>query len=383
MPPLRRARAWSPWALSLVAHLALGLVALATRAPETLPPPAPPPPIEWRFVEAPSSQQPAAATTPAPATRHETAPPAPSGRRPGSLPPTPGPAPQPGPSEPVAGPSPEPQVVGEPGTPGEGPRAPAPLRATELLAGASNLATRGAAEGWLAPSPGTGRAPRDTWGANRCTTDECVAAIARAPTEGLLAGTARDHRPAGATENDRHASRRVLEGLDLVREVPNLGSSVRSAPMVTVAGQRREMRVTESGVAEEFDQRHGSSFAGMTLGARTSDLRYHLLAVELEVEQSPSGQIERLEISRASGQPRLDRAAERALREALDELPLRTDRRRWSRWRLEVSDAVTGPSLLNGNEGWTVFADRSDGVALRARMRVIAQRLLGAVDAGA
>lgn len=268
------------------------------------------------------------------------------------------------------------------------PAQPAPtpsLRAADILRASSDATLRGASEGWvLPPSPSASRGPRDIFGGGRgpCTTPECLAAIASAPAREGLAANPRDHRPAGAGRADSATARRSVEGLDLVRSVPGIGRAVARAPMHTVPGQRRTVGGGEGGVAEEFDMRHGSSFAGMTFGATTPDLRYHLLRVELEVVQDPAGGVRSIRVSHPSGFDALDVVATRALREALGENSWSAGTTRWSRWSLEVSDAVTSTPFAN-NDGWTVYSEPSDGTRVRVRMRVIAQRVMDARDAGA
>jgi len=192
------------------------------------------------------------------------------------------------------------------------------LTASELLRGGESLAVRGATEGWMAPAP-VARPARTDWGAggNRCVGEACIAERALAPTRAGLAETARDHRPAGAGHADARTARRAIEELDLVRSVAGLGRAIQRAPTVTIPGQRRTVGGGEAAVAEAFDQRQQTSFAGMTFAATTSDRTYHQLAVELEVDQSPEGDIQALRVSRGSGLAPLDAAAERALRAAL------------------------------------------------------------------
>jgi len=273
----------------------------------------------------------------------------------------------------------------------QGPAIPAPaqpapsLRAADILRASSDATLRGASEGWvLPPAPSAGHGSRDIFGrpGGPCTTPECLAAIASAPAREGLAANPRDHRPAGSGRADPATARRTIEGLDLVRAVPGIGRAVARAPMHTVPGQRRTVGGGEGGVAEEFDMRHGSSFSGMTFGASTPDLRYHLLRVELEVVQEPAGGVRSIRVSRPSGFDALDLAATRALREALGESSWSAGTARWSRWSLEVSDAVTSTPFAN-NDGWTVLGEPSDGTRVRVRMRVIAQRVMDARDAGA
>lgn len=362
----------APTAPAVTADLAP--VELAVLAP-------PPPPETPEATPPPSAPTPPPATPPPPAAaarstvRNAPAPhPAPTAT--GT--PSPGPVGPPGeaPTPPTATPSPGPSVT-----------APAPrvLTATELLRGGESLATRGAAEGWMAPTA-VARPERSDWGTGgrRCEGEACIAERALAPTRAGLAETARDHRPAGSGQADARTGRRALEELDLVRSVAGLGRAVERAPVVTIPGQRRTVGGGEAAVAEAFDQRHQSSFAGMTYGATTAARSYHLLAVELDVEQSPDGDIRALRVSRASGLAPLDAAAERALRAALGASDWTAGAARWSRWRIEVSNAAGANTPFSGNEGWTVLDTPSDGVRLRARVRMLAQRVTGAArDGGA
>lgn len=244
---------------------------------------------------------------------------------------------------------------------------------------------RGASEGWVIPPPAAStRGSRDVFGGGRgpCDTPECMREIAMAPVREGLAGTRRDDRPAGSGRADPLVARRTIEALDLVRSVRGIGPAVAAAPMHTVPGQRRAVPGVEGGIAEEFDQRHGAGFAGLTYGATTSSLRYHLLQVELEVEQDATGAVRALRVSRASGFQALDNAATRALREALGEADWHAQGARWSRWRLEVSEAVTSTPFAN-NDGWTVYGEASEGTRVRVRMRIVAQRVIPSRDAGA
>jgi hypothetical protein len=259
------------------------------------------------------------------------------------------------------------------------------LSAANILRASGDATLRGASEGWvIPPAAATTRGPRDIFGGARgpCDTPECMRAVAMAPVRDGLAATRRDDRPAGSGRADPAVARRAVEEMDLVRSVRGLGRAVAAAPMHTVPGQRRSVPGLEGGVAEEFDHRQGSTFAGMTMGATTSDLRYHLLRVELDVEQDAAGAVRSIQVSQASGFQSLDSVASRALREALGASDWRAPGARWSRWRLEVSDAVTNTPFAN-NDGWTVYSEPSDGTRVRVRMRVIAQRLIRAGDAGA
>lgn len=259
------------------------------------------------------------------------------------------------------------------------------LSAANILRASGDATLRGASEGWvIPPAAATTRGSRDIFGGTRgpCDTPECMRAVAMGPVRDGLAATRRDDRPAGSGRADPAVARRAVEEMDLVRSVRGLGRAVAAAPMHTVPGQRRSVPGVEGGVAEEFDHRQGSTFSGMTFGATTSDLRYHLLRVELDVEQDAAGAVRSIQVSQASGFQSLDSVASRALREALGTSDWRAPGARWSRWRLEVSDAVTNTPFAN-NDGWTVYSEPSDGTRVRVRMRVIAQRLIRAGDAGA
>jgi len=374
-------------AVSLALH-AGGAVFAAWFVPRHLPPPAPlveVPTVDLTVIDAPEPEaptppvaQPEAPTPPAPAPEQAAA--RVADRRDRAT--TNGPA--------VPGPAPTGTAGTEPPTtappnPTQGPAIPAPtpsLRATDILRASNDATLRGASEGWILPSP-TSRGPRDIFGGGRapCNTPECLRDIAMAPTREGLAANPRDHRPAGSGRADPAVARRVIEGLDLVRSVRGLGRAVAAAPMHTVPGQRRAVGSLEGGVAEEFDQRHGASFSGMTFGATTPDIRYHLLRVELDVEQDAAGGVRSIQVSQPSGFQSLDNVASRALREALGESDWHANGARWSRWRLEVSDAVTSTPFAN-NDGWTVYGEESDGTRVRVRMRVIAQRMLAGADAG-
>ncbi len=278
--------------------------------------------------------------------------------------------------EPVtAAPTPAPQ------TPAPTP-SPAPMRAADLLRASSSLAVTGASEGWLAPSPM--RAPdRNIFGGNATgepPSPERLREIAGGPTRAALADTVRDHRPAGSGAHDTFVARRALESFDPVREIPGLGAAVRRAPVVTIPGVQRAVPVGEGGVAENFDQAHGASFAGMTLNTRMPDLRYPCLRADLDVDQDAAGTIRAVRVANTSGMRAFDAAAERAMREAMPEHPWTAGQARSTRWRFEVSEAA-GVSLTNGNEGWTVLGHESDGTRVRVRVRMISQRVTG--DAGA
>ncbi len=257
---------------------------------------------------------------------------------------------------------------------------PAP-RAADLFRAASNLTVTGASEGWLQPAAAP-RPNRDLFGGNRTgepPSPEQLRAIAAGPTQQALAGSVRDHRPAGAGVHDRFVARRAMEHFNPVREVPGLGAGVRRAPEITSEGQVRNVSGGEGGVADNFDHTHGTSFASMTRAARTSDMRYRCLRTDLDIEQDASGAIRAVRVAHASGMRAFDDAAERALREAMPEHPWTPGTGRATRWRFEVSEAV-GLSVTNGDEGWTVLGTESDGVRVRVRVRMLSQRLLG--DAG-
>lgn len=346
---------------------ALPVVDLDVADPPAPPPPPPPPPTAPQ--PAPPTPQPVAAR----AVSREALPT--RNRAPDTAAPdTAAPEQTPQTTQPVA-----PQAV-----PNQQPNA-APLRAADILRASNDATLRGASEGWvLPPSAASTRGPRDIFGGGRgpCTTPECLRAIAMAPTTEGLAANPRDHRPAGAGRADRATARRAIESIDVVRSIPGIGRAVAQAPVHTVPGQRRTVGGGEGAVAEAFDQRMGSSFAGMTFGASTSDLRYRMLHVELEVEQEAAGGIRSIRVSRPSGFLPLDNAATRALREALGEGDWSAGAARWSRWRLEVSEAVTGTPFAN-NDDWVVYNEASDGTRVRVRMRLVAQRILGGGDAGA
>lgn len=374
-----------PWIASGALHLAGALVAARLRHHD--PPPAvvddvravdldlvapdPPPPAPVAPPESPPSPPPPP-PSPRSAARADSTPR--STRAPGPPDPTPPGPVVPGPAVPAPAPA--------PAIPTPGPPTPS-LRAADILRASNDATLRGASEGWVLP-PATSRGPRDIFGGGRgpCTTPECLAAIASAPTREGLAANPRDHRPAGSGRADSTAARRAIEGIDLVRSVRGIGRAVASAPVHTVPGQRRTVGAIEGGVAEEFDYRHGSSFSGMTFGASTSDLRYRLLRVELEVEQDAAGAIRSIRVSNPSGFQPLDLAATRALREALDDSSWRAGSARWTRWRLEVSEAVTGTPFAN-NDDWVVYGEPADGTRVRVRMRLVAQRVLPGGDAGA
>lgn len=205
--------------------------------------------------------------------------------------------------------------------------------------------------------------------------------IALGPARDALAGSVRDHRPAGSGAHDTFVARRALETFNPVREVPGLGTAVRTAPMVTVAGVQRAVPRGEGGVAENFDQAQGVSLAGMTLNTRMPDLRYRCLRADLDVDQDAAGAIRSVRVALPSGLRAFDVAAERAMREAMPEHPWTAGQARSSRWRFEVSEASAGPSFMSGNEGWTVLGTESDGMRVRVRVRMISQRLIS--DAGA
>lgn len=334
--------------------------------PEVPPPPAPEAPPE---VAPTTPEPPQAAARAAPARDRATAA-APRATAPGGEPTTAPPTPQP-----IA-----PQGPALPAPPTQAPS----LSAANILRASGNATLRGASEGWIVPpAAATTRGSRDIFGGARgpCTTPECLRALAMGPTREGLEATRRDDRPAGSGRADPAVARRAVEELDLVRSVSGIGRAVAAAPMHTVPGQRRDVPGVEGGIAEEFDQRHGAAFSGMTYGATTSSLRYHLLRVEIEVEQEASGEVRSLRVSQPSGFQPLDRAAAAALREALGAADWHAEGARWSRWRLEVSDAVTSTPFAN-NDGWTVYGEESGGTRVRVRMRVVAQRMIAARGAG-
>lgn len=329
------------------------------RAPEPEPPPAPtntPPP--------PAAAARVVATT-HPAMRTVTAEPAPS-------------------AAPSSAPSSAPPVTTN--TPPT--NTPPPLRAADILRASDDVAVRGAAERWLPPAAATSRPERNIYGpaagSGEANSAERLREVAAGPTREMLAGTVRDHRPTGSTEHDHAVSRRAMEEFNPVREIPNLGPAVHRAPMDHIAAQSRTVTTGEAMAAEEFDQRHGSSFAGMTYGTRLPEISYHVLKTELDVEQDATGAIRAVRVSRASGMRTFDDAAQRALRAAMPQDSWTAGRARWTRWRFEVSEAAPGWNPFNGNEGWTVISEESGGVSLRMRVRVVAQHLLDdARDAGA
>lgn len=387
--PARKATPW-PWILSGALHATGALVAAWWRPPPRVPevtltplaevdltvvepPPAPEPP---QPAPPPAPPEPSAATTATPPPAARALP------RRGATTATANPAPE-GPSGPTGPEAPSaPGPISAPGPAQPAPPAPS-LRAADILRASNDATLRGASEGGWSLPPAGGHGPRDIFGGGRgpCTTPECLAAIASAPAREGLAANPRDHRPAGSGRADVATARRAVEELNLVREVPGIGRAVARAPLHTVPGQRRTVGAGEGGVAEEFDTRHGSSFAGMTFGASTPDIRYHLLRVELDVVQDPAGAIRSIQISRASGFEALDLAATRALREALGDNTWSAGTTRWSRWRLEVSDAAT-VTPFTSNDGWTVYGEPSEGTRVRVRMRVIAQRVMDGRDAG-
>ncbi len=375
----------SLWAASLCAHvlLALALRAVPLRESRSLmrpdarpveldfdaPPPPPPPPPPAPEVVAPV-QPPTPAPTPAARVEQPTV------RRATNTPTAVEPI-----VEPVAPPAP---AVTPPVVPVVVPR-PVP-RAADLLRASRDLAVTGASEGWLAPVAAP--APnRNIYGGStnhEPPSPERLREIANAPVRAALAETVRDHRPAGAGAHDTFVARRALEA-DPVREVPGLGAAVRRAPVVTIAGVQRSVSSGEAAVAQNFDQAQGVSFAGMTMGTRMPDLSYRSLRAEIDVDQDASGAVRAVRVSHPSGLHTLDLAAERWIRQALQEAhtehPWSAGGSRFSRWRVEISEASTGPSFVSGNDGWTVLGNESDGTRVRWRVRMISQRV--SADAGA
>lgn len=380
----------APWIASVSLHgaIAVMLWALASRVPvaRVLRDDRP---VELDIIAPPEAPPPTPETTPEPPPpRDETPPPVVAARAATARPTV-----RSNTVEPVTGatnaagtvePAPTPPT---PAPPTPAPSVAPPMRAADILRASDDVAVRGAAERWLAPTAAVGHPERNIYGPAAGSgngSDEALREVASAPTRAMMAGTVRDHRPTGSTEHDHVVSRRAMEEFNPVREIPGLGTAVHRAPMDHIASQSRTVTTGEAMAAEEFDQRHGSSFAGMTYGARMPEISYHVLKTELDVEQDASGAIRSVRVSRASGMRTFDVAAERALRAAMPQDAWTAGRSRWTRWRFEVSEAAPGWNPFNGNEGWTVISEQSGGVNLRMRVRVVAQHLLDdRRDAGA
>ncbi len=225
---------------------------------------------------------------------------------------------------------------------------------------------------------------RQLFNTGRCTgtPEECARAAAMAPLN-VAANAFGRPNPPGTSRNARQVITAARSTFLPVRQIPDVGAMVMRAPLFTPPGSTREVPAGEQAAGRELDYAHaqsGSMSGGGTVPIPTPP--YHLIHAEIEVDQAPTGAILEVRIAQSSRNNTFDRAAEQAIREALQEAePFNTTTVRRSRWAFEVSDAVRGERLDllvrgDGNEGWQVIPEESNGVRLRYRVRHVNTRLL-------
>jgi hypothetical protein len=193
-----------------------------------------------------------------------------------------------------------------------------------------------------------------------------------APTARGLAGS-QHLQAAGTTTHDRTLARRAQECFNPVRSIPQLGAFLRAAPAASLPPLAYAPSAGEQAASDELDHVHGSSFTMMRFGPASTG-GYHLLATEVEIDQSPTGALLAARVTRRSGHDEFDSEALLAIQEALPEVDhLETGAGRRSRWRFEVSNAAgrVQEALLGGNEGWQVLSEESQGLRIRMRVRMV------------
>lgn len=222
----------------------------------------------------------------------------------------------------------------------------------------------------------------------RCTgtPEECARQAASEPMNTALASQSRP-LPAGTGAHSRQVASRAVEAFLPVRQIPNVGSIVARGQLVTPT-VTRESPAGESAHNADFAARTGVDFGTGSL--RIPQAPYRMVRAEIEVEQDAQGTITATRVASSSRSDVFDRAAERAIREALGEADaFRTPSRRRSRWAFEVSEAVADGRidtiLRNGadpNLGWRVAPEPSNGMRIRYRVRMVSMSLLREPESG-
>ncbi len=218
----------------------------------------------------------------------------------------------------------------------------------------------------------------------RCTgtAEECARAVASAPINEAIASQQRPN-PAGTGAHSRQVSSRLVEAFSPVRQIPNLDSIVARGQLVTPTSTR-ESTAGERSHNSEFASRTGIDH-GIGGGLTIPQAPYRMVRTEIEVDQDAAGAITATRVASSSRSEALDRAAERAIREAIGEAEtFRTASRRRSRWAIEVSEAVASgriDTILRGggadpNLGWRVAPENANGMRIRYRVRMVSMRLI-------
>lgn len=217
----------------------------------------------------------------------------------------------------------------------------------------------------------------------RCTgtPEECARAVASAPIVAAIESQQRPN-PAGTGAHSRQVGNRLMEAFSPVRQIPNLDSIVSRGQLVTPSSTR-EVSAGERAIDD------ASASRGYTMnGAGTITIPqapYRMVRTEIEVDQDASGAIIATRVATSSRSDALDRAAERAIREALGEADaFRTATRRRSRWAIEVSEAVAAGRIdtliraggSDPNLGWRVAPENANGMRIRYRVRMVSMRLV-------
>lgn len=218
----------------------------------------------------------------------------------------------------------------------------------------------------------------------RCTgtPEECARAVASAPMAEALASQQRPNPP-GTGTYARQVTRRAGETFLPVRMVPNIGSIVSSRGTVVTPSFTRTPSAGENAHNADMAARTGIDMGSGTVTIPQAS--YRMVRVEVEVDQDASGAITGSRVASSSRSSEFDRAAERAIREALGEADRwQTSSRRRSRWAIEVSEAVDSGRIdtfvrsggSDPNTGWTVSSERSNGMRIRYRIRMVSMNLL-------
>lgn len=217
----------------------------------------------------------------------------------------------------------------------------------------------------------------------RCTgtPEECARAVASAPIVAAIESQQRPN-PAGTGAHSRQVGNRLMETFSPVRQIPGLDSIVARGQLVTPTSTR-EVPGGERAIDD------GSAARGYTMnGAGTITIPqapYRMVRTEIEVDQDAAGAIIATRVATSSRSDALDRAAERAIREALGEADaFRTATRRRSRWAIEVSEAVAAGRIdtiiraggSDPNLGWRVAPENANGMRIRYRVRMVSMRLV-------
>jgi hypothetical protein len=217
----------------------------------------------------------------------------------------------------------------------------------------------------------------------RCTgtPEECARIVASGPITDALAQGARPNPP-GTGRYARQVSTRLVEEFQPVRQIPNVASIVSRGVLVTPTATR---------TPTAGENAHNSEMAartGIDMGSGTVTIPqapYRMVRAEIEVDQDAQGAITGTRVATSSRSQEFDRAAERAIRDALTGADRwETAARRRSRWSIEVSEAVAAGRIdtilraggSDPNLGWRVAPDSANGMRIRYRVRMVSMVVL-------